>query len=391
MNANELLTTKIINLKKDTVLFSPDQMCPCFYLIVKGKVDVYKVHGNGTTLEYSLESGMTIGEVEFLLKENYAYQAKVTEESNLLEIDETTVDVFIEAFPQYVMNILKRLSKALKILNEEMEMAVGQKLTVEGTETRGKTDIVEIEKYYQIESDKKYPMLLPADHDEFLYPKEVECPICEKKFMANQIRGSKLLADGIDRDFRKHFKNFDELWYQLWKCPRCGYTNFQNEFFKIGPTAKKTLYESLPRNEMPAEFKLIKRDINQVLMDYFHFNKLISFYNMDSTIKVRLWQSLAWLLEDVKDKEAAYKARRVLKVMIEDCWYSSRVITQQEDECKLTIKLALLCKEEGLYNEARKYLLALSKLKNIPTAMRNMIQDEVLDLKSLSKSEPREE
>ncbi len=391
MDANELLTKKIVNIKKDVIIFSPNQMYPCFYLIVKGKVDVFKVHGNGTTLEYSLESGMTIGEIEFLLKENHAYQAKAAEECNLLEIDETTIDVFIAAFPQYVMNILKRLSKALKILNEEMEMAVGQKLTVDGTETRGKTDIVEIEKYYRIESDKKYPMLLPADHDEFLYPKEVECPICEKKFTANQIRGSKLVSEGVDRDFRKHFKNFDELWYQLWRCPRCGYTNFQNEFFKIGPSAKKDLYESLPRNEVPAEFKLIKRDINQVLADYFHFNKLISFYNMDSTIKVRLWQSLAWLLEDVKDKDAAYKARRVLKVMIEDCWYSSRVITQQEDECKLTIKLALLSKEEGLYNESRKFLLSLSKLKDIPNAMRNMIQDEVLELKSLSKNEQSEE
>ena len=390
MDANELLNNRILKVKKDEVLFTPDQLYTSFYLIVKGKIEVYKVHSNGLTLEYSLDSGMTLGEVEFLLKEKYAYQAKAAEESQLLEIDESTIDIFIEAFPQYVMNILKRLSKTLKCLNEELEMAVGQRLNTEGG-GRGKTDIVELEKYYQIESDKKYPMLLPMAHDEFLYPKEIECPICEKKFMANQIRSSKLLLDCVDRDFRKRFKGFDELWYQLWKCPRCGYTNFQNEFFKIGPNAKKTLYESLPRNEVPGEFKLIKRDINQVLAEYFHFNKLISFYNIDSTVKVRLWQSLAWLLEDVKDKEAAYKARRVLKVMIEECWYSSRVITQQEDECKLTIKLALLCKEEGLYNEARKYLLSLSKLKNIPTTMRNLIQDEVLELKSLSKNEQKEE
>lgn len=387
MDANELLTTKIFAVKKDQVLFSPGEKYDCFYLIVKGKIQIYKLHSNGSTLEYTLNAGTTLGEVEFLLKEEFPYQAKAAEDCNLLEIDSNTIDLFIASFPQYVMNILKKLSKDLKALNEEMEMAVGEKNSSEDRPTRGKTDIVEIEKYYHIESDKKYPMLLPEVHDEYVYPKEVECPICEKTFMANQIRSSKLQMDRVDKDFRRHYKDFDELWYQLWRCPRCGYTNFQNEFFKIGSNAKKNLFECLPRNEFPSELRIIKRDINQVLADYFHFNKLVSFYNMDSTIKVRLWQSLAWLLEDVKDKEAAYKARRVLKVMIEDCWYSSRVITQQEDECKLTIKLAFLCKEEGLYNDARKYLLSLSKLKNVPNMMRNLIQDEVLELKNLSKNE----
>lgn len=391
MDASELLATRIKNLKKDAVIYDPGDSSQSFYLITKGKVDLYKVHSNGLTLETTLTVGMTFAEIEFFTKATHIYQARVREEVNLLEIDESTVDCFIESFPQYIMSILKRLSTTLKDSNEALEMAVVQKVDMDTSVTRGKTDIYEVEKYYQIESDKKYAMLLPETHDEYIYPKEVECPVCEMSFMANQIRGSKLMLDHTDRDFRKHYKDFDELWYQLWRCPTCSYTNFQNEFFKLGPNAKKTLFECLPRKEVARETHIVKRDINQVLEDYFHFNKLISFYNMDSTIKVRLWQSLSWLLEDVKDKEAAYKARRVLKVMIEDCWYSSRVITQQEDECKLSIKLALLCKEEGLYDDARKYLLSLSKLKNIPGPIRNMIQDEVLDLKNLSKKDSNSE
>ncbi|MDP2950797.1 MAG: hypothetical protein Q8N55_00260, partial [bacterium] len=157
--------------------------------------------------------------------------------------------------------------------------------------------------------------------------------------------------------------------------------------FKISPTVKKELFESLPRKSNLAEQKLVKRDINQVLDDYYHFNKLVAFYKVDSIVKVRLWQSIAWLLDDVKDEKAAYKARRVLKVMIEDSWFNSRVITQPEDECKLTIKLALLCKEEGDYKQARKYLLTLSQLKNISLPIRNIIQDEILLLKELSKTQ----
>ena len=387
MDINDLLTRKTFKLKKDEILFEPGAKTKCFYLLTKGKIDLIKIFQNGFTVDKTLESGMTVGDIPFFSKTNLNYQAKVKEEATLIAIDESEVDFFIESFPQFVLEMLKRLTTTLKEANEELEMAVGQSRSVDGIERRSSLNIVEVEKNYQIESNQKYPMLLPENHDEFLNSKEIECPVCDQKFLVNQIRASKLLFDRTDLDLRKRFKNFDELWYQLWRCPRCGYVHFHNEFFKISPTVKKELFECLPRKSNFGEQKLIKRDINQVLDDYYHFNKLVAFYNVDSIVKVRLWQSIAWLLDDVKDEKAAYKARRVLKVMIEDSWYNSRVITQPEDECKLTIKLALLCKEEGDYVQARKYLLTLSQHKNISLPIRNIIQDEILLLKELSKKQ----
>jgi hypothetical protein len=390
MDINELLTSKTYVLKKDQILFEPGASADAIFLLTKGKIDLLKIHNNGSTVGKTIEAGMTLGELEYFTKTKYKEQAKVREETTVIIIEEDVMDLFIEAFPQFVLQMLKRLSANLKQTNEELEMAISQSRVGEGVERKGNINIVEVEKYYQIEGTKKYPMLLPENHDEFLYLKEVECPICECSFSVNQIRSSKLVLDKTDKDLRRRYKNFDELWYQLWRCPCCGYTNFHNEFFKITPNTKKTLFESLPRKSIVGEIRLIKRDINQVLEDYFHLNKLIAFYNVDSVVKVRLWQSIAWLLADVKDDELAYKARRVLKVMIEDSWYNSRVITQQEDEIKLTLKLAMLCKEEGEYRQARKYLLTLSQIKTMPVQIRNIIQDEVLLLKELSKSEAGE-
>lgn len=385
MDINDLLMSNTFKLKKDEILFEPGAKPKCFYLLTQGKVELIKIFPAGFTVEKCMEAGMTIGDIPFFSKTPLNYQAKVKEEATLISINESEVDLFIEAYPHFVFEMLKRLTATLKETNAELEMAAGQSRDSKGIDHKSSVDIVEVEKNYQIESKQKYPMLLPENHDEFLYLKEVECPICDQKFSVNQIRASKLLFDRTDRDLRKRYKNFDELWYQLWRCPRCGYVHFHNEFFKISPTVKKELFECLPRKSNFGDLKLVKRDINQVLDDYYHFNKLIAFYNVDSIVKVRLWQSIAWLLDDVKDEEAAYKARRVLKVMLEDSWYNSRVITQPEDECKLTIKLALLCKEEGDYVQARKYLLTLSQHKNISLPIRNIIQDEILLLKELSK------
>lgn len=387
MDVSEILASKTFVLKKDQVLYEPCDHPESIFLLTKGKIDIVHLHANGSTVLKTLDAGMTLGEVEFFTNTKYKEQAKVREEATVIIIEEQHIDMFVEAFPQFVMQMLKNLTATLKALNSDLEMAVSQTRNVEGGPHKGNIDIVAVEKYYQIEGNKKYPMLLPENHDEFLYLKEVECPICDYAFSVNQIRSSKLVLDHTEKDLRRRYKNFDELWYQLWRCPRCGYTHFHNEFFKVSPITKKQLFESLPRKSTIGEVRLIKRDINQVLEDYFHFNKLVAFYGVDSIVKVRLWQSIAWLLADVKDEELAYKARRVLKVMIEDSWYNSRVITQQEDEVKLTLKLAMLCKEEGEFSQARKYLLTLSQLKNIPTQIRNLVQDEVLELKELSKTE----
>lgn len=391
MNISEILTSKAFKLKRDEILFEPGTLPTCFYLITKGKIELIKVHSNGFTVEKRLEAGMTVGDIPFFSKTDLNYQAKVKEEATLIPIEESEIDLFIEAFPQFVLEMLKRLMLVLKEANAELEMAVGQTRNVDGMERKSSVNIVEVEKYYQIESKQKYPMLLPENHNEFLTLKEVECPVCDQKFSTNQIRTSKLVHLQTDRDLRRHYKNFDELWYQLWRCPRCGYTHFHNEFFKLTAKVKKELYECLPRKTRTVEQSLVKRDINQVIEEYYYFNKLIAVYNVDSVIKVRLWQSIAWLLEDVKDDEAAYKARRILKIMIEDSWFNSRVMTQPEDECKLTLKLSLLYKEEGNYKQARKCLLTLSQLKNIPLPIRNIIQDEILLLKELSKEEHENE
>ena len=387
MDVSQLLANKTIVLKKDQILYEPCATPESIFLLTKGKIDIIRLHANGSTVLKTIDAGMTLGEIEFFTKTKYKEQAKIREEASVVIIEEQYMDMFIEAFPQFVMQMLKNLTAQLKARNADLEMAVSQSRSNDSSGRKGSIDIVAVEKYYQIEGNKKYPMLLPENHDEFLYLKEVECPVCDYKFSVNQIRSSKMVLDHVDKDLRRRYKSFDELWYQLWRCPKCGYTHFHNEFFRITPNVRKDLFESLPRKTTVGEVYLIKRDINQVLDDYFHFNKLIAFYNVDSVVKVRLWQSIAWLLADVKDEELAYKARRVLKVMIEDSWYNSRVITQQEDEVKLTLKLAMLCKEEGEFTQARKYLLSLSQLKNIPTQIRNIIQDEVLALKELSKTE----
>lgn len=384
---NHDLSTFIQKFNKNELIYEEGDLPSCFYFILKGGVELIRLHNNGSSVERRLDCGMTFGELNYFTPESFSTQAKAIEESELLKINESNLDAFIQDYPEVIYAIISKLSNLLSKTNEQLEMIQARGRAVDTLRSTGHLDIIAQQSHYVIEGHKKYPLLLPEGHEAYLYDKEVQCPVCDTQFSVSQIRGSKLIFQRTDRDQRKHFKDFDELWYQLWRCPNCGYVNFHNEFFKIRSEARKQLFENLPRIAVSKEQILIKSDINQVFEDYFHFSKLIQFYNLDPIVNVRLWQSIAWLLEDVKDLEAAFKARRILKTLMEDSWYSSRVVTQPEDQCKLTIKLAMLCREDGDITEARKYLLSLSKVKDMPNALRLIIQDELLELKELAKSE----
>lgn len=381
------LSPYIQKYKKNELVFEEGDRPSCFYFILKGGVELVRLHSNGSSVERRIEAGMTFGELSYFTQESFSTQARANEGCDLLKISEANLDAFIQDYPEVIFNIMTKLSTLLAKTNEQFEMIQVQGRNGEGNKDVGHLEIVSQERHYAIEGHKRYPMLLPEGHEAYLYDKEIQCPVCDTEFSVSQIRGSKLVFSKTDRDQRKHFKGFDELWYQLWRCPTCGYVNFHNEFFKIRSEAKKQLFENLPRVAVKKEQVLIKNDINQVLEDYLHFSKLIQFYQVDPIVNVRLWQSIAWILEDVKDIEAAFKARRILKLLMEDSWYSSRVVTQPEDQCKLTIKLASLCKEEGDFTAARKYLLSLSKVKDMPSALRLIIQDELLELKDMVKAE----
>lgn len=373
--------------KKGEVIYQIETAPKHFYYIVKGSIELLRIHENGSSIERTLETGGTFGELEYFSNEKRKTQANVREESILLSIDETNLDAFISAYPQVIMNILKRMSQVLGKTNETLEMTEAQVRRPEGVTGVGQMSIKEAENTYAIEGKKKYPMVLPEGHEVYLYTKEVTCPVCETIFNVSQIRGSQLVLQKVEKDQRRRYKSFDELWYQLWRCPHCGYVNFYNEFFKIRYDVRKQLFENLPRTTTPTEQVLIKNNINEVIEDHLHFNRIIQFYQMDIIVKVRLWQSIAWLLEDVHDKESAFKARRILKALMEESWYNSRVVTQIEDQCKLAIKLASLCKEDGEIEAARKYLLSFSKIKDVPHVYRVAMTDELIELKELAKRE----
>lgn len=366
---------------KDAVVFKEGDPPLDFGVIVNGSVELLETGSYGEVVVKRLLPGAAFGVDSFFTHQARWYTARCPEESEIILLKEGNLEGFVRDYPLLVMDILHQLSDQL----EEEDNRLIDKNVGEGgvfDETK-KFAIAKADDTVHINTDREYRMLLPEDHQDYLFNKEVICPVCESKFTVSQVRNSQLELKEKREDFRRVMKQMDPLWYDIWRCPSCGYANFKNDYFKINNLVRAELKETLPRNGHHKEQRLVKHNISEVFNDYFALEQMLDKVAYSPFSKARWWQCIAWLLEDVGDDEAAYEARRVLRVALQEAWYSSTEALTPDDDLKLSIKIAALLEEEKSINEARNYLLKGTQLKGTSTVLKKQAQNKLLDLKEL--------
>jgi len=298
------------------------------------------------------------------------------EDSVISYIHFNELDQFISTNPLKAMDLLMYLSDELEHVNNKLIVGSGEKYAESST-----VEIVKTENAYLINSDRQYLKQLPEAHHQYLLSREIICPVCDRSFEVNSIKASKLEFEKLDDDFRKHFYDIDELWYQIWRCPYCHYAHFANEFHRINNLVRADLKAALPRYEQPKHQVLIKENYQQVFDEIYTMNHLLDQITKSSFVKARLWQSYAWLLTDVGDEETAKEARRVVKAFYEDAWFNGTMVIDPNDEVKLAIKIAMLCQEFGEIREAKNYLFKVIQMRPSNKVLLQKAQDMLYELK----------
>lgn len=79
----------------------------------------------------------------------------------------------------------------------------------------------------------KYELKLSKIDNTRLCEIDYTCPACGAKFKALKILTSRLGASKADPDTRKHYKNFDPIYYEVVTCPVCLFSAFGNQFNSI--------------------------------------------------------------------------------------------------------------------------------------------------------------
>lgn len=115
-------------LEADEILFEPDTVDGCLYILINGKLDIIKATGPNTGININaLKPGAIIGELSFIDGVAHTMRLKARITSEVLKIQRDDFEKLADENNRVVFNVMKsilRYSHTLqrKMLNENLEM-----------------------------------------------------------------------------------------------------------------------------------------------------------------------------------------------------------------------------------------------------------------------------
>lgn len=373
------------------------------HIILLGKVGVYINSFNDFPIKVAeIPAGGLFGEMSVLEDLPRTASVIALEETITISIGKTNFKLFIEGNPELALKLLKTLSSRIRALNEDLsklkegvmesqdvaskeENTMQDKVETEETEeknegnakleTCGDSDILNV-------IIKKHSITANPEHIELLFDKPVRCPVCEKSFVAKMPRFSKLKPDCMDREFRQKYSNFEPIWYAIWSCPNCYYSNFTREFEEIsvkdakiieGTRAERVSFCNLTFEE--------PRDVDHVLSQYFLALKCIDDRNYNYIKKAKIWIRLKWLFKDLDEDEMFKMALENAFECYYNTYYNSRTTIENEHEQQILMILSELYYQRGMPDLAVKHLLLSTKCIGAKEIYKEQAQDRIYEIK----------
>lgn len=87
-----------------------------------------------------------------------------------------------------------------------------------------------------------------------LYQKKVKCPICNNDFTTSKMRSTKVRIDKVDGDLMNHYIGENPTKYQVFVCPKCGYSAMENSFNSIRAAQKEIIKKHVSEKWKPREY-----------------------------------------------------------------------------------------------------------------------------------------
>jgi uncharacterized protein (DUF2225 family)/CRP-like cAMP-binding protein len=344
------------------------------FVVLSGGVNIYIGSFDDTPINAStIGPGNFFGEMSLLENQPRSATVVAATETTVLRINKANFMMMITQQPDLALNIMTVLSSRVRFLNNEIrsrERAI-RALKLDSAKNQAASSVESLKDWdaaaavhhHQEQNElalfppqhKKYGVIAPATHKNFLLSKEVKCPVCQNNFMTKIIRSTTLRTEKIDTDFRKHYIDFEPLWYIIWVCTNCYYANHNMEFEAIPREEASSLQAKLAplKNNMIFQFTE-PREINQVFVAYYlalyaEKNRRNRPFKLGS-----YWLNLSWLYRDVHDQEMAQIASTLALKYYHDTVNSHQLDISIENEQQCLLIMGELLFEKGEEEEAIK-------------------------------------
>ncbi|MGI6778992.1 MAG: DUF2225 domain-containing protein [Acetivibrionales bacterium] len=388
--------------KKGSIIFNEGDNGNEMYIVLSGKVGIYiRCHDNSPAEIASIDAGGFFGEMCVLESEPRSATAIAVNDSVLLSINSNSFEFFIEKQPSLAYKIMKGLSFRIRNLNEEVKRLKEELKTYTGDKAQSSDcglttansesmlnnegtikGCVNLCKPILPPEHKSYGITAPEEYNIYLFDKHVKCPVCDKEFTVDAFRLSKLKLEKQDFDFRRKYVDFEPLWYSIWVCPNCFYSNSYSDFEKMSGMTVKLVKEKVRDIKDRVSFRFsTPRNIDEVFASYY-----LALYFAEASIAdplkpAKLWLQLSWLYQDVNEEELSKKASLTSLDYYHNAYYNGSLDFSVQEEQQLCLIIGELLLKKGAAKEAAQHFYKAIKNKSDSPGLNKQAQDRIQDLR----------
>lgn len=376
---------------RDEFIFSEGDKGSEMFIVLSGEVDIYVRSSDSSLLKVStLKPGNFFGEMSLLEDLPRSASAVAATDLVLIAIDKNNLLDFIKEQPDMTFKILKGLSSRIRNLNEEISklksgvspLEIRSRDTAAGADAGTAAAPSAQGGLLWPQGHKKYDMTEPESFAQYIYEKEMSCPVCGAAFKTEMQRVTKLKLDRVEKDFRKIYSEFDPLWYSILICPYCSFANFFTEFNTLTDKQYKLAKAAADKLRSYVSCKYTKpRNVNQVFTAYYLALRFAEACGFDALKQARLWMQLSWLYRDVQHEEMVEMASENAYRLYNDALFKSVSDMSTEQEQTIYIILAELQFRKGNKDEALKLFYKAVNKKVGKPVLNKMAEDRLYELK----------
>lgn len=231
------------------------------------------------------------------------------------------------------------------------------------------------------EGHGSYQLKLNNEDRTFLMEKSYTCPMCKNEFKSLQIRTSRLVMDGTDRDMRHRYKGIEPLYYDVVTCPDCFYSAL-SELFNNPENTKADLKElQAIRGDAQVIFGS-KMDTGSVFAGYYlalHCaGKCFPTHHLDTA---KLLLKLCRVYQDCGDSQMeVITAKRALDAYMH--FYLNEESDPNTDQ-QLCIIIGELYLKLNDPRNAREYFFKAKTNRDGSPLLKNQAESRILDIRTI--------
>ncbi len=363
-----------------SIIIKENDDCNEMFILLIGKVKIIKNYELPNEFVFeTVNPGNIFGEMNFFNEGISNTTAVAVEDTTVASITKVNYislakkhnDLFIQLM-EILSERVARVQNELKLINFEKQKLI-------------KDYNIDEEAFYKSmflpKGHVQYPMIRPEEFENYIYPQTYVCPYCGKSFDDFTPLSSKMVLKGeISCNMRRVYQSFDPLWYEIITCPHCYFSALESGFDSEQKLIKENFADQLDliRMGLKLDFKE-PRNLDQVFAS--HYLALICSAGFDNKKQIdsKLWLSISWLYEDIKDKKmerfAVEKALEYTNIYYSECELSS-----EATQVVLMI-LGTLARKLQNYNDAILYLSKAISVRNGKSVYKRLIDLEIDEIR----------